>query len=204
MSWFLVLSFFFLCVWFPGVWRRYIITSKDAARSSSACSSSDHSAISQRSTPAASSRRSDTGLNEYATYYKSWKELATSKTEQDAARMLLLSSMLEPSSRSRLGGGDKGPARSSVEKNAAGDAKAKAASIAKHRRQQHLEKIKRAWRISDYGANVHNELSTEDFLRRDAGPSTRGSSSAVRTCNPQSLAGRACCQLFTFQVLTAL
>jgi hypothetical protein len=152
-----------LCLWDV---RRYIITNKSISRSSSACSS-DESARSQRSTPAAlSSRSNDPFLGEYATYYKSWRELATSKTEQDAARMLLLGSLSDPSFRLRS---NTQPVRKSIEGNAGGEAKAQAANKTKQKRQQHLERMKRAWRVTDLGATVNNEIGTEDFLYADVG-----------------------------------
>jgi hypothetical protein len=148
---------------------RYIISNKSVSRSSSACSS-DESARSQRSTSAAlSSRSSDQFLGEYATYYKSWRELATSKTEQDAARMLLLDSLADPSFRLR---NDAEPARRSLQGNAVGgcgEAQSQAANKTKQKRQQHLERMKRAWRITDSGATVHNEMSAEDFLHGNVG-----------------------------------
>lgn len=104
-------------------------------------------------------------MTDYASYYTSWRELATSKSEQDAASMLVALS----GDAGKFGDAVGASALAAHRRDEAARAalpRAKKALTAKQKREQHLEKMKRVWGVvSDSGASLHNQLSAGDFLR---------------------------------------
>ena len=108
---------------------------------------------------------------EFARYLSSWRHLATSKTEQDASTILIPE--LDRPAVAQLLGRTPGPGQG-PSAGGGGDMAGGRRSLLsmKERRLRQVERMRKAWGLGgviDSSANIHNQLSAEDFLQGGGG-----------------------------------